>query len=749
MAVIQTFEWDITIPDPPKELDSIEGWGLARYDQYFRPPKVPYEWSPESIKRQAETKYLVDGKPDYEWYKTRPTPEMRAFQVEEMRRRINGYDFMNNGQYVHITGDQYFYLVYWLFDTGRPDYRQRDWKWFNFLEYGVVLDPLCYGMIEPKARRMGESAKGNSTLLNRATSTELINCGIQNMTEDDAKKHNFRPIQTILKRFPLFAKPEVEPTQKELRFTTGFRKSAFNTIENYDGLDSIIDYEATVATAYDGRKLHFALIDEGGKMENVDISELWGVLKQCLRVGTKIVGKAIMPTTVEELTRKGGNTYEKLFNGSARHKIGELGQTPTGLKRLFFPAWEGYEGFIDRFGNSVIDAPTPEQQEYLVEVNKGNPTLVEAIKKGMGAKAYLFAELENVKAGATSPADVAKWRRKFPFDVDDCFRASDKECYFDIEVLNDRERFLQNKGEPCQTFDLEWEDKKRFSKVEIKPKSNGKWKMTNILADDTYWKDVRNNVVPSGLGGANMWKPGNIQDVGKGKFFTIGLDPYDSFMTTNAESYRRSNSALYVFWKFDRRVDLGQDMLPKPIAERKSYSFILEYVHRTQKPSEMYEDVLKTCWYFGTPVLIEGQKAGGIQLFFEQNGCWLFLSNKPKGVTTTDHKTLAQADMVSGYKGIAGSTQLHEAMLDEHMEYVADHGQRIPFLRLVKGLIDLNPDSQDSWRESDEVVGSGLCLVQGSHLRLKPENPEETTKFAEVDWFPRYDKQSGRIIATR
>ena len=83
-------------------------------------------------------------------------------------------------------------------------------------------------------------------------------------------------------------------------------------------LGSSIEVRATVKNAFDGRKLRRYTLDEAGKCEEMDVYEAWRIHKQCLRIGQKMVGKAKITTTVEQMTKFGMIPYWKIFDESDR-----------------------------------------------------------------------------------------------------------------------------------------------------------------------------------------------------------------------------------------------------------------------------------------------------------------------------------------------------------------------------------------------------------------------------------------------
>ena len=122
------------------------------------------------------------------------------------------------------------------------------------------------------------------------------------------------------------------------------------------GLDTTIDWKNTDDNSYDGEKLLLLVHDESGKWERPDnILNNWRVTKTCLRLGSKIIGKCMMGSTSNALS-KGGDNFKKLFEDSKLDRNAN-GQTKSGLYSLFIPMEWNMEGFIDRYGMPVFYKP--------------------------------------------------------------------------------------------------------------------------------------------------------------------------------------------------------------------------------------------------------------------------------------------------------------------------------------------------------------------------------------------------------
>lgn len=370
-----------------------------------------------TLPKQPE-KNLIDGhdlpkkqqkfkRVDHTHIKDLPDDEQVEFIVRELKRRQEGYWFMCNGVATYITGAHYFYLTYWYIGSMYPDYRDCDRLYYYFWDY-CVKDNDCYGMIFLTNRRNGKTERALSEMYEVLSRTENSLGGIQERTDEHARK-TFGKLVRSWKRLPDFLKPldvgESDPKSR-LDFSEPSVKSTKNKKSYKKALNSSIDYGPSKEEHYDGAKLLRYFRDETGKTVAANIEKCWEIVKECLALGPNIIGKAILPTTVEELEKKGGKNFMKLYNDSAIHVRDDNGRTTSGLYPFFKPAYVGLEGFIDEYGASIEDDPAPN------EIILG-PTGKRIIQ---GSKTFLLNKRKNLKGSG-----LASEKRKFPFTEEEAF----------------------------------------------------------------------------------------------------------------------------------------------------------------------------------------------------------------------------------------------------------------------------------------------------------------------------------------
>ena len=447
-------------------------------------------------------------------------------------------------------------------------------------------------------------------------------------------------------------------------------------------------WKNTTNNAYDGEKLHILYLDEAGKWEKpTDIRDAWRIQRTCLIVGKKIVGKALVGSTVNPMS-KGGKEYKVLWTGSDPLLRNANGRTRTGLYRLFIPASESLEGFFDLYGQPVVDTPlTP------VEGIDNEPILI-------GAKQYLKNEREALKDNASEMNEVI---RQFPLSEDEAFRDSIEGSIFNIgkiyEQIDVNEDLFPN---PVVTGDFVWKDGKQDTEVLFSPNPRGRFKISWMPPVDLRNKKAHKNgkrVAPN-------------TDMGCG-----GVDSYDLDATVDG---RGSKGALHLYNKFH--------------IEHPSNMFVLEYASRPPLAKIFYEDVLMAAVFYGYPILIENNKYG-IARYFESREYDGYLMDRPQHLTATSSKVKVKT------KGIPSNSQdviqahAHaiESYIHNHVGLNQETGEagNMYFNKTLEDWIGYQIDNRTKF---DLTISSGLALLAAQKRVKKKKETNLDRKF-----FRRYE----------
>ena len=611
----------------------------------------------------------------------------------EFDRRRNGVWFYNNGVPTYITGRHYMFLQWSKIDIGYPSYLSFQREIFLHLA-ACEVDPNCIGQLYTKCRRSGYTNICTAIIDDEATQVKDKLLGIQSKTGKDAQENIFmKKVVAIFKSYPFFFKPIQDGTtnpRMELAFREPSKRitKSNKTSRMGDALNTVINWKNTTNNAYDGEKLHMLYLDEAGKWEKPnDITDAWRIQRTCLIVGRKIVGKAMVGSTVNPMD-KGGEEYKKLWVNSNPAEKNANGRTTSGLYRIFIPAYEALEGFFDKYGNPVIDDP-----EEPVEGIDG-----EMIR--IGAKTFLKNERESLKHDAAAMNEVI---RQFPFTEDEAFRDSIEGSIFNIGKIYDQishnDELFPN---PVVKGNFVWKNGEKDTEVVWSPSDNGRFRVTWLPPSDirNQKKIERGKLVP----------PNALIGCG-------GVDSYDLDATVDG---RGSKGALHLYNKFNM--------------EYPSNMFVLEYASRPPMAKIFYEDVLMAAFFYGYPILIENNKYG-IARYFEQRGYDGYLLERPEHLRVPgSHSNVKTKGIPSNSQDIIHShAQAIEAYIHGHLGYHPETGEagKMYFNRTLEDWIGFKITDRTKF---DLTISSGLALLAAQKAKPKPK-----PNFQEKVFFRRYE----------
>tara|TARA_R110000850_G_scaffold21071_1_gene62437 strand:- start:3112 stop:4884 length:1773 start_codon:yes stop_codon:yes gene_type:complete len=556
-------------------------------------------------------------------------------------------------------------------------------------------DPRCIGQLYTKCRRSGYTNICSAVLVDEATQVKDKLMGIQSKTGKDAQENIFmKKVVYMFRNYPFFFKPIQDGTtnpRMELAFREPSKRITKNnkTSQTGEALNTVINWKNTTNNAYDGEKLHLLYLDEAGKWEKpTDIRDAWRIQRTCLIVGRKIVGKALVGSTVNPMD-KGGSQYKNLWEDSNPLERNANGRTRTGLYRLFIPAYESLEGFFDKYGQPVIDDP--------VKVIEG----IDSDPIHNGAKTFLKNERETLKDDASELNEVI---RQFPFTEDEAFRDSIEGSLFNVgqiyEQVEHNDELFPN---PIVVGNFIWKEGKKDTEVIFSPDPNGRFKVAWMPP-----AELRNKKkIESGKKVA----PNSARGCG-------GVDSYDLDATVDG---RGSKGALHIYNKF--HMDQPSNM------------FVVEYAARPPLAKIFYEDVLMAAVFYGYPILIENNKYG-IARHFESRGYDGYLMDRPAHLMAANTSTIK-----SKTKGIPSNSQdviqahAHaiESYIHNHVGINRETGE-MGSMYFNKTLEDWIGYKIDKRTKFDLTISSGLALLASQKTKKKKK-----TDFTERKFFRRYE----------
>ena len=665
----------IQLPKKPGKKDILFS-NLKKEDQHWK--RIPL---PEDLSRIRSMGEWAEQPKEF---RTRHTEYIK----EEFRRRREGVWFMNNGEATYITGRQYMMLQWSKIDIGYAyylEFQRRLFLHFAACEY----DPRSMGQIYTKCRRSGYTNISSTILVDEGTQVKEKLLGIQSKTGKDAQENIFmKKVVPVYKSYPFFFKPIQDGTTNP-RMELAFREPSKRITKNNktsnvgEALDTVVNWKNTTNNAYDGEKLHILYLDEAGKWEKpTDIREAWRIERTCLIVGRRIIGKALVGSTVNPLD-KGGKEFRDMYYDSDPTNRNSNGRTKTGLYKIFVPAYEALEGFFDVYGNPIVEDP-----EQPVKTIEGDFV-------DIGAKTFLKNERDALRQDVYELNEVI---RQFPFTEEEAFRDSTKSSTFNIGKIYEQIEYNQDLfPNPVIRGNFSWKGGVPDTEVVFTPDATGRWRVSWMPDVDS-----RNKVVKE----RGKRLPGNTA-IGVG-----GVDSYDLDATVDG---RGSKGACHLYNKFNMKA-------PPNV-------FVAEYASRPPMAKIFYEDVLMAAVFYGYQILIENNKYG-IARHFESRGYDSYLMDRPQhlGGSATASKT----------KGIPSNSQdviqahAHaiEAYIHNHVGVNENTGEmgKMYLNRTLEDWIGFRIDNRTKF---DLTISSGLALLAAQ--KFKQEKPK--TNFNEKKFF--------------
>ena len=653
-------------------------------------PKEDQHWVRQPVPKEIERMRSMD-----EWMEMpKEFREKHTRYIEEQfRRRREGLWFYNNGNPTYITGHHYMLLQWSKMDIGYASYLEFQRRLFIHFT-ACEVDPRSVGQIYVKCRRSGYTNMSASILADEGTQVSDKLLGVMSKTGKDAQENVFmKKIFPMFRSYPFFFKPIQDGTtnpRMELAFREPSKRiTKSNKISNKgEALDTVINWKNTVNNAYDGEKLHILFLDEAGKYENpIDVNELWRIHRTCLLVGKKIVGKALVGSTVNPLD-KGGANFRKMYNDSDPSKRNENGRTKSGLYRIFIPAYEALEGFFDQYGNPIVDKPV-------------KPVItMENDYTSIGAKEYLSNER---RALMSDPYELNEVIRQFPWTEEEAFRDSTKTSHFNIsKIYEQKEHNSTLYPSPIVKGNFIWNNGQQDTKVIFSPDENGKWNVSWLMP----FEESNKQTIEYG-----KRSPGN-KNVGVG-----GVDSYDIDTTMDG---RGSKGACHLFNKFNMNYP--------------SNTFIAEYAERPPLARIFYEDILMASVYYGYPLLVENNKYGIVR-YFESRGYDNYIMDRPAHLTPPNQKGNVRTKGVpsNSQEFIQAHAQVIESYIHESIGYNRDTDEygKMYFDRTLEDWIGYKIDDRTKF---DLTISSGLALL-GAQTIMKEV---KKTDLSDKVFFRRY-----------
>lgn len=672
----------VDVPEKP-ELVEVENWGTDDpSEQYWRRLEIPEFF--EYVEFDKQKNLLL-------------TPEQEAYAKKEVERCKRGFYFLNNGILTYITGKHYFYLQWWKLENDiYPDYRDTDRRYFMFLNHWENIH-WCLGVIRGKKRREGASSQACSNLIYECIFFKNSFCGLVSKTLQDSRDTFTDMVAFGYRQLPVFLMPKQlndKDSVTEFVFahkSTKVVEGRATVIDSDTGHRSRVNYRAPVENAYDRGRMSRLLGDEGGKWpKDVPFSKFIAKVSKTMIMGAKRVGFAELPSTCNEMTKAGGAEFKIVWD-EADQLTNPGVPTVNQFVRYFSPAYDGFEGFIDKHGMSVIGEPTHEQFQYLVEKWVGKSRLTEDDIR-LGAKAFLL-KLREGKEGSSLEEEI----RQNPFNEREMFMAKNSNCHFDAVLLMELQDIAKaNEKEVLEWGNWVWKDKVPFTEAV--------WEVCN--RDNARFTAPKGFKIPEGekveRWGERIIPLNRVQ-------FIAACDPFQNSIVESGTGSKASAGVI-------NRYDPSEN---DPIYNN---MIISKYHARPKMVELLHMDMALMCFAYGCQILIESKMDGGMRKFFIDNNMEDFLIRMP------DKENY----------GIDPNSDNKVLLVNCWESYILKEGREGKLI--YADVIDSDPDGLlkfdvNETEVSDQVMGLGWLLVANYYKKV---NFKKVEPLSVESFFPKY-----------
>lgn len=412
---------------------------------------------------------------------------------------------------------------------------------------------------------------------------------------------------------------------------------------------------------------------------DVPANQLFGIIAKTLIKGVKRVGFVEMPSTVNKLT-KGGVGFKAIWESADLAK-----KTPTvnRLVRYFCPAHDGFEGFIGRYGESVIGEPTLEQYQYLVDkwVRKdddGN-TISELSEEDikLGAKAYIAKRRVGMEGD-----DLEEEIRMNPENEVELFMSANADCIFNIMNLNKQIEYLRENPIPKRKI-VYYRD----------------------IDQSIRWRDLRegeSSLHWEWVGSLDKPKDAIYYDNGmrpkRADVAVIGVDGI-----TNEQGGKKygSKASAWVFTKYN-------------LADPNNTGLFNGHLYgRPKEKEDLYQQIMLCSEYHGFPIYWEFV-ADDYYTYFKKRGRLGLLAKFP--LNAIDPVKRAK-DTVERHYGFPTTDFAITKGNDSMISYVEHYCDKIYWIELCEDLKMYDPTKRNPF---DRAVSSMIALVGGLEPVRKP-----------------------------
>lgn len=564
--------YEYPLPDMPTREEELLYYDIPKKHQYWGTPyDTQLTHMPKDVRRMPER-------------------ERVEYIMWNRDKWLKGLWMFINGEPTYITGMHFDFLKFCRFeDFGRQaDYLDQQRLDFYFRDL-VRKDRRCYGKVILKTRRCGMTAEE----LCEADYTMLEDFGAKvafqsNELQKKCLPELMHPFINMYMRRPGYMREEYQKINgkkpiNSLKLTSNKaddEDSAFGDELGWLGGNAMA--YPTVASAMDGSKKRYIIMDEIFKWINASAYETLNINKKCV-VEYGIKGKIGCLSTmgdndqVVEAVKEGCQLYAE----SDPRVRDANGRTTSGLYKWFVSA--------------IHSADIPEEVR---DIKYGKVNAERALE-------YVWAEIN--KHPKNSKNYIFELRRLPPEEKFALLSATDAN-YFNLIAFQSRQTELYALPKDKKPYVIgRFEESVATGKVSFIPDENGKWLVSlHPYVSIERGIDTRNRFRVSNEG--ICFPPINPE-------FAAAYDPI-RYKTDDTTSRHLSQAAIVVFKKFDY------------FGAGDANSFAALYLDRPDKPEDAHYEALKACKYYGALFNPERQ-VESTEKEFDTRNCRPFIWHNP------------------------------------------------------------------------------------------------------------------------
>ncbi len=646
-------------PEVPKY---VRGRDLMKRDQVWSRDTTYLQWDWNTDPAQGFVWHEKPSKGQIEWYES------------EIERLHTGAWIMIYGEAVYFNKYAYFFHQWFMLQEGiYPIFKDTSLEYFRFYQL-CEEDDFTLGDCGIKGRRVGLSSMKASINLLIGLLEENTLQGIVSKTGTDAKEM-YLMVKNGLENLPEFLMPDLaKVAETELHIAKPRSRISTNnkTVSGDKGKNNRINWLSTAENAYDGRRARNITIDEAAKWEEANVEICLAKISETLVIGASVIGHVSVFSSVNR-GDKGGNNFKNIWIGSNHlGKLDTVGQTETRLKRFFLEGYRGYFGYIDKYGNSVIENPTAEQTAYLSKLVDPTTGKKACPNPKIGAKQYIQ---ERRSLLSNNPDKLSEWVRMYPFEWQEVFKDSNNMCHFDLNELNDQIMEIE--------LELEGKNKSENGRVGVfKKADNGEIYFVDNPKGMWYileFPEQHNKSVYNG----SVKCPNNTN---------YGASGLDTFANAKQTVEKGSDACCIIHKRYD---SLNPEASNMPIAM---------FLGRPKTKEEFHNQIFYGLEYYGVKMLAERSPTDWEDYAIEKRYASPLEATKKHGYLISTKRS----NNTEVYGIAPQDKEAREQHLTEMVEYSLNNMKKIRFLRLLKDMVNFNINARTDY---DACMAWGYALM--------------------------------------